>query len=178
MPTQPLPNRPIDESFQDALPILYDEVKKYLRSNPHTRLSRDECVSIVFESFSLSYDGHIAEKGMFLQRVRFLARHAITDYLRSQKNKIKPLQDNGNLHLVPQKSSFDPIEFRRSLSEDADKLLWVVQHLDIEEGWSDDRKKNLVLKAMADKGWPGDRVVVAWNEIAMMLADWYRDHSQ
>lgn len=175
--SNPLPERPIDESFQDALPILYDEVRKYLRANPHTRLSRDECVSLVFESFSNSYFGHIQEKGSFLRRARILARHAITDYLRREKNKIKPLQDNGNLVLVPQKSSFDPMEFRRSLSADADKLLWAVQHMDIGESWSDSRKKDFVLKAMADRGWSGDRVVVAWNEIAIALAEWYRDHT-
>lgn len=195
--TQPLPERPIDVSFQDALICIRDEARRFLRANPNTRLSREEVIEIMYESFLPAYEGHDPAKGPFLRRVRFLARHSITDYLRKEQNKIKPLQENENLQLVPQKSSFDIGAFRRSLSVDADKLLWVAQHLDVScptanmdqlldlEKYAPlqrkaitEKKRDLLFKAMFDKGWTGDRIIAAYHEIVQTLADWYREQNR
>lgn len=186
----PLPEQPIDITYQDALIVMRDEVNRYLRANPHTRLSREECISIVNESFVQAYYGHNTSKGPFLRRARFLARHAITDYLRQQKNKIKPVQDTeGILNLLPdkRKSNFNLTEFARELSPDADKLLWVVRHLD-EKDLNPlldldkhipqlqqsivARKRELLFRLLIEKGWTGDRIIAAYHEIVQALADW------
>lgn len=176
---EPLPDDPIHTSFEDALICLYDEVGRFLRAHPHLKhLDREECVSMVFESFVKAYYGHNPAKGSFLRRVRFLARHEITDYLRRERNKIKPIQDSGALGLLAQKSSFRLDEFVRQLSPDANSLVWVARHLDtkgMEEGWSPERKRDLLWKTMLEKGWNGDRILAASLEVTQAWLDWEKE---